>query len=39
VIEGWNAEALVLGFSVCIALAIVGLTLSSLSLRGRLART
>jgi len=39
VIEGWNGQALALGFSVCIGLAIVGLTLSSLSLRGRLART
>ena len=39
VIEGWNGEALVLGFSIVISLAIVGLTLSSLSLRTRLART
>ncbi len=39
VIEGWNGQALALGFSICIALAIVGLTLSSLSLRGRMART
>ena len=39
VIEGWNGEALVLGFSIVIGLAIVGLTLSSLSLRTRLART
>jgi ABC-2 type transport system permease protein len=39
VIEGWNEEALVLGFSIVIGLAIVGLTLSSLSLRTRLART
>ena len=38
-IEGWNEEALVLGFSIVIGLAIVGLTLSSLSLRTRLART
>jgi ABC-2 type transport system permease protein len=39
VIQGWNGQALALGFGVCIGLAIVGLTLSSLSLRGRLART
>ena len=39
VIEGWDGQALALGFGICIALAIVGLTLSSLSLRGRLART
>jgi ABC-2 type transport system permease protein len=39
VIEGWNEEALLLGFSIVIGLAIVGLTLSSLSLRTRLART
>ena len=39
VIEGWNGEALVLGFSIVIGLAVVGLTLSSLSLRTRLART
>jgi ABC-2 type transport system permease protein len=39
VIEGWNREALLLGFTIVIGLAIVGLTLSSLSLRTRLART
>ena len=39
VIEGWNGEALLLGFLIVIGLAIVGLTLSSLSLRTRLART
>ncbi|HEY7706647.1 MAG TPA: ABC transporter permease [Gaiellaceae bacterium] len=39
VIEGWNEEALVLGFAVSIGLAIVGLTLSTLSLRTRMART
>ena len=39
VIEGWNEEALLLGFTIVIGLAIVGLTLSSLSLRTRLART
>jgi ABC-2 type transport system permease protein len=39
VIEGWDGQALVLGFSIAIGLGIVGLTLSSLSLRTRLART
>lgn len=39
VIEGWNGQALALGFGVCIALAIVGLTLSTLALPGRMART
>ena len=39
VIQGWNGEALALGFGIVIGLAILGLTLSSLSLRTRLART
>ena len=39
IIVGWDAEALALGFSTAIALAIIGLTLSSLSLRSRMART
>jgi ABC-2 type transport system permease protein len=39
VIEGWDGQALALGFSIVVALAIVGLTLSSLALRGRMART
>ena len=39
VIQGWNGEALALGFAIAIGLSIVGLTLSSLSLRTRLART
>jgi hypothetical protein len=39
VIQGWNEEALALGFVFAIGLAIVGLTLSSLSLRTRLTRT
>jgi ABC-2 type transport system permease protein len=39
VIVGWDGRALALGFSIAIALAIVGLTLSSLSLRTRMART
>ena len=39
VIVGWDEQALVLGFSISIALAIIGLTLSSLSLRTRMART
>ena len=39
VIEGWNGEALALGFGIAIGLSIVGLTLSSLSLRTRMERT
>jgi ABC-2 type transport system permease protein len=39
VIEGWNEEALALGFAISIGLAIIGLTLSSLSLRTRMERT
>ncbi len=39
VIQGWNGQALALGFGICLALAVVGLTLSALSLRGRMART
>jgi ABC-2 type transport system permease protein len=39
VIVGWDAQALALGFSIAIGLAIVGLSLSSLALRGRMART
>jgi ABC-2 type transport system permease protein len=39
VIQGWNWEALGLGFSIAIVMSIVGLTLSSLALRTRMART
>jgi ABC-2 type transport system permease protein len=39
VIVGWDGQALALGFGVSIALAILGLTLSSLALRGVMART
>jgi ABC-2 type transport system permease protein len=39
VILGWDAEALALGFGITIALATVGLTLSSVALRERMART
>jgi ABC-2 type transport system permease protein len=39
VIEGWDGQALALAFSIVLALALVGLTLSSLALRGRMART
>jgi ABC-2 type transport system permease protein len=39
VIQGWNWEALGLGFSIAIAMSVVGLTLSSLALRTRMART
>jgi ABC-2 type transport system permease protein len=39
VIFGWDAEALALAFSISIGLAIAGLALSSVAMRGRLART
>jgi ABC-2 type transport system permease protein len=39
VIVGWDGQALALGFGITIALAILGLTLSSLALRGVMART
>jgi ABC-2 type transport system permease protein len=39
VITGWNWEALGLGFSIAIVMSVVGLTLSSLALRSRMART
>jgi ABC-2 type transport system permease protein len=39
VIVGWDGEALALGFAVGIGLTIIGLTLASLSLRTRMART
>jgi ABC-2 type transport system permease protein len=39
VIVGWDGQALALGFGITIALAIVGLTLSSLALRGVMERT
>ena len=39
VILGWDGQALALGFAVSIGLALVGLTLSSLALRERMART
>lgn len=39
VIVGWDGQALALGFSVCIGLIVVGLTLASLSLRTRMERT
>jgi ABC-2 type transport system permease protein len=39
VIQGWNWEALGLGFSIAIVMSVVGLTLSSLALRTRMART
>jgi ABC-2 type transport system permease protein len=39
VIVGWDGEALALGFVMAVALALIGLTLSSLSLRSRMART
>ena len=39
VITGWDGQALGLGFSICILMAIVGLTLSSLALRRVMERT
>ncbi|MGH3080640.1 MAG: ABC transporter permease [Gaiellaceae bacterium] len=39
VIVGWDGQALGLGFSICILMAIVGLTLSSLALRRVMERT
>ena len=39
VIVGWDGQALALGFGFTIALAILGLMLSSLALRGVMART
>jgi ABC-2 type transport system permease protein len=39
VIQGWDAQALALGFGVSIVLTIIGLTLATLALPGRMART
>jgi ABC-2 type transport system permease protein len=39
VISGWDGQALALGFGLTIALAFIGLTLSSLALRGVMERT
>jgi ABC-2 type transport system permease protein len=39
VILGWDGQALALGFAISAGLAIVGLSLSSLALRERMART
>jgi ABC-2 type transport system permease protein len=39
IITGWDAQALVLGFGIAIAIGIVALCLASLALRDRLART
>jgi ABC-2 type transport system permease protein len=39
VIVGWDERALALGFAIAIGLAIVGLTLASISLRSRMERT
>ena len=39
VITGWDGQALALGFGIAIGLGIVGVTLASLSLGGRMART
>ena len=39
IIEGWNGQALLLGFAFAFALAIVGLASAALALRTRMART
>lgn len=39
IIEGWNAEALALGFGLTLAIALVALAGSALALPGRMART
>ena len=39
VITGWDGQALALGFGIAIGLGILGVSLASLSLRGRMART
>jgi ABC-2 type transport system permease protein len=38
-ITGWDGEALALGFGCAIAILIAGLTVASLSLKGRMVRT
>ena len=39
IVIGWDAEALALGFGVAILIAVVAVTLASVSLRTRLTRT
>ncbi|MDQ3066683.1 MAG: ABC transporter permease [Actinomycetota bacterium] len=39
IIEGWNGQALLLGFGLAVAIAVVSLALAALSLAERLART
>jgi len=39
VVEGWNGQALALGFGIALAIAAAGLLVADRSLRGRLART
>ena len=39
IIEGWNAQALALGFGIAIATFIGGMSLSAFALRKRMART
>jgi ABC-2 type transport system permease protein len=39
IITGWDGEALALGFGIAAAIAVVGLSLSSWALRGRMARS
>jgi ABC-2 type transport system permease protein len=39
IITGWDGQALALGFGIAAALAVVGLTLATLALRARMARS
>jgi ABC-2 type transport system permease protein len=39
IITGWDGEALALGFGICAAITVVGLTLATLALRARMARS
>jgi ABC-2 type transport system permease protein len=38
IITGWDAQALLLGFGIAAAIAVVALAAASVALRGRLAR-
>jgi ABC-2 type transport system permease protein len=39
IITGWDAQALLLGFGIATAIAVVALAAASVALRGRLARS
>jgi ABC-2 type transport system permease protein len=39
IVEGWNGEALALGFGIATVIAVLGLAGASIALRGRLTRT